>query len=279
MDDSIDSFRENRPLLRDTTALSRELNLASRDLKAALPPVNDAIETATPVLTRSVALNDDTKDALGALGDLASTPTTNGAIRGLAATVTTLQPQLRYLGPYITVCNYWNIFWTMNAEHFTAPAPTGGAQRVLLNSGERHDDNLTNSMGANEPATGRGVRDPRAIRQYVHRNVYAANAIKRDGTADCTDGQQGYPYGSNRFDTSPDKFYKRAVLDQVNFLYEDGVKGSTYNKFDKNGKGIPGKLNPARVPEGQTFTDVPGGRGELSEYDKALLAHRGQPKP
>ena len=42
-----------------------------------------------------------------------------------AATVTTLQPQLRFLGPYITVCNYWNIFWTFVAEHFSGEVPTG----------------------------------------------------------------------------------------------------------------------------------------------------------
>ncbi len=36
----------------------------------------------------------------------------------------TLQPQARFLGPYVTVCNNWNKFWTFNAEHFTAPDAT-----------------------------------------------------------------------------------------------------------------------------------------------------------
>jgi ABC-type transporter Mla subunit MlaD len=279
MDDSIDSFRVQRPLLRETTLLSHELNLASRDLKSALPPVNDAIRTATPVLKRSVSLNDETEDALGALRDLAAAPTTNGALRGLTATVTTLQPTLRFLGPYVTVCNYWTFLWALAAEHFTAPSPTGTAQRVLLNSGARQDDNVSNSLGANEPATGRGVRNPQDIRQYAHRNAHGSNAIKRDGTADCTGGQQGYPYGANRFDTTPNKFYKRAVVDQLNYIFEDASKGPTFNKIDKFGKGIPGRLNRPRVPEGQTFTDVPGGRGELTEFDKALLASRGQQKP
>jgi ABC-type transporter Mla subunit MlaD len=280
MDDSIDSFRVQRPLLRETTGLSRELNLASRDLRAALPPVNDALRTATPIVRRSVALNEDTQTAFGALRDLARDPTTNGAVRGLTATITTLQPQLKFVGPYITVCNYWNIFWTTVAEHFSNPDPTGAAQRVLLNTGERHDDNITNSMGANEPATGRGVNNPQAIRQYAHRNVHGANAIKEDGSADCSNGQQGYPYGANRFDTTRDKYYKRAVVDQLNFLFEDRTKGSTFNKFDKLGKGIVERgLNNQRVPEGQTFSDIPGGRGELTDYFKALLKHRGKAQP
>jgi len=287
MDDSIRSFEVQRPLLRETRLLSRELNLASRELKTALPPLNRALEVATPVTRRSTELYDELRGAMGALGTFASTPTTNGALRGLTATVTTLNPTLRYVGPYITACNYWNIFWTTNAEHFSAPAPTGQAQRVLLNSGDSdQNDNATNDMGANEPATGRYSEpfksDPAkrdAIRQYVHRNVNGANAIKRDGTSDCTTGQQGYSYGANKFDDTPDRFYKRAVVDQVNFLFEDAVKGSTFNKFDKGGKGIPGKLNHPRVPAGQTFTDVPGGRGQLTEFFQALLQHRGQPKP
>ena len=201
--------------------------------------------------------------------------------------MTTLNPTLRFVGPYITVCNYWNIFWTFNAEHFSAPAPTGGAQRVLLNTGDTdQNDNLSNDMGANEPATGRYPpqfqNDPSKadkIRQYAHRNVNGANAIKRDGAADCTNGQQGYPYGANKYDNSPGRMYKRAVVDQLNSLYDDAPKGSTFNKFDKNGKGVPGRLNRPRVPEGQTFTDVPGGRAELTEYFQDLLRHRGQPKP
>jgi ABC-type transporter Mla subunit MlaD len=287
MDDSISSFRVQRPLLRDTAALSRELNLASRDLKAALPPVNRALEVATPVTARSVELNEDLVGAMNALRDLSSTPSTNAALRGLAATMTTLNPTLRFVGPYITVCNYWNIFWTFNAEHFSAPSPAGQAQRVLLNSGDSdQNDNATNDLQANEPATGRysepqksNPQKAEAIRQYVHRNVNGANAVKRDGTADCTNGQQGYPYGANKYDTTQDKYYKRAVVDQLNSLYDDAVKGSTFNKFDKGGKGIPGKLNRPRVAEGQTFTDVPGGRAELTEYYQELLKHRGQPKP
>jgi ABC-type transporter Mla subunit MlaD len=68
--DSERSFRTSRPFLRETTALSRELNLASRELRTALPPLNRAIEVATPVTRRSVALNDRLVGAFAALRDL-----------------------------------------------------------------------------------------------------------------------------------------------------------------------------------------------------------------
>ena len=271
------SFRVQRPFLRDTALLSQDLNRAAAELRPTLPVLNQALEIGTPVTRRSVELDERLGETMVALRELASDPATVGAVRGLTATVTTLQPQLRYLGPYVTVCNYWNIFWTFAAEHFTAPSPTGGAQRVLLNNGDRQNDSVSSTMGANEPATGKGVTSPSAIRQYGHTNVMGANAIKEDGTADCTPGQQGYPYAGNRFDDTPDNFYKRAVFDQLNFLFEDGVKGPTFDSFDKNGKGIG--LGPSRVPKGQTFTDMPGGRSAVTDFDRAQREFRRQRRP
>jgi ABC-type transporter Mla subunit MlaD len=275
MDASISSFRVNRPFLDETAKLSTDLNAASDELKTALPPVNRAIETATPVTARSVELNDELEGAMGALQNLVESPTTVGSLRGLTALVTTLQPQAKFIGPYITVCNYWNIFWTFAAEQFTSPDPTGTSQRVLLNGGdgEQHD-NVSNSLGANEYATGRNVSGVQGggIRQYAHTNTNGGDAIKEDGTADCTPGQQGYSYGANKWDNTPDKFYKRAVTDQLNGLFEAPRKGSTYAKFDANGRGVG--RNRDRVPEGETFTDIPGGRADLTEYEKALIEYR-----
>jgi ABC-type transporter Mla subunit MlaD len=274
LDASVRSMRVQRPFLQDTAALSEDLEAAAVDLRAALPPLNRAVEVGTPVTRRSIALNERLQSTMASLRDLAAAPTTNGAVRGLTATVTALQPQLRFLGPYITVCNYWNIFWTFAAEHFTAPAPWGGAQRVLLNTGDRQDDNVSNSLGANEFATGRNVVVPNGIKQYVHSNTAGGNAIDRTGAADCTPGQQGYSYAANAGDDTKDKFYRRAVVDHLNGLFDDVDKGSTFNKFDIHGRGSG--LNRPRVPEGQTFTDIPGGRAALTDHDQAILRSRGQ---
>jgi glycerophosphoryl diester phosphodiesterase len=196
--------------------------------------------------------------------------------RGFETSVLTLQPQLRFLGPYVTVCNYWNIFWTFTAEHFTAPDPTGGAQRVLLNNGDDQNDDVT-SFGANEPANGKGLGpNPDGIRQYGHINPQGGNAIAPDGTADCTAGQQGYTYGAYRDDpTGPRRFYRRVAADHLNGVVPGAIpaKGPTYDHFDKNGHGV-GRGRP-RVPKGETFTDIPGGRAALSDFEKAILARRG----
>jgi ABC-type transporter Mla subunit MlaD len=263
MDASIRSFRVQRPFLRDTAAMSTDLDVAARELRVALPDLNTALEVGTPVTRRSVALNEELQSTMVALRDLARAPTTNGALRGLTATVTTLQPQLRFLGPYVTGCNYWNIFWTTVAEHFTVTHPTGQAQRVLLNSADTQHDGV-DAFGANEPANGKGLEDPRGTRQYAHTNTAGANAIQPDGRTDCTPGQQGYPYSANKHN---DDFYKRTVIDQLIDLYpgEAPVKGSTFDRFDAEGRGIG--QGPDRLPEGQTFTFRPGGRAALGPYD------------
>ena len=273
MDTSIRSFRVQRPFLRDTAAMSADLEAASVELRRALPDINRALEVGTPVTRRSVELNEELQAVMVALRDLVEEPTTNGALRGLTATVTTLQPQLRFLGPYVTGCNYWNIFWTVVAEHFSAPNPTGQSQRVLLNSGSDQHDEVT-SFGANEPANGKNMNDPQGVRQYTHYNAYGANAIHPDGRLDCTPGQQGYPYGANR---AAGEFYKRTVYDQLlwKFPGEAPVKGATFDRFDRNARGIGQR--PPRLPEGQTFTVIPGGRSAQTDYDREYIRRFGRP--
>ena len=213
---------------------------------------------------------------MGALRDLAAAPTTNGAIRGLTATVTTLQPQLRFLGPYITVCNYWNIFWTFAAEHFTAPARRPAARSARCSTAATARTTASSStLGANEYATGRGVVEPGGVKQYVHTNTAGGNAIDRT-TARRTArrASRATRTAPTSFDDTQDKFYRRAVVDQLNGLLDDRDKGSTFAKFDENGRGV-GRNRP-RVPEGQTFTDLPGGRAALTEHDERILRSRGQ---
>jgi hypothetical protein len=266
MDVAIHSFQAQRPFLRDTVAFSRDLNGAATDLRAALPTVNDALEVGTPVTRRSVELQNQLRDAMGALNDLASAPTTNGALRGLTATVTTLQPTLRYLGPFVTGCNYWNMFWTFAAEHLSSPDATGSTQRTILNGGDDQDDNLSSNMGANEFATGRGVHKPGGIQQMLHGNYYGA-AVNPQGQVSCEIGQQGYYYSANKYDNSQGNFYRRAVVDDHNSRpATDPAIGPTFRRFDKEGKGVG--LNSPTLPAGETFTRTPGGQGALTDIEQ-----------
>jgi virulence factor Mce-like protein len=237
MDSGIQSFRVQRPFLTDLTAFSRDFAGATEELKGALPPLNDAVKVGTPVQKRVPALNEETAKTLVQLRKLAEAPGTNAALRGVTATVTTLNPQLRFYGPYVTVCNSWNIFFTYLAEHFSEPDSTGSAQRALVNTTGRQEDSL-GSMGADEPANGEAVQE--GTPQYAQDQPYGA-AVAPDGRADCEAGQRGYVERQARF--FPSK-YKIARDPRSR-----GLQGTTFS-------GRP------RVPRGQTFTAEP----ETGEY-------------
>jgi len=264
LDTGTRSLRVQRPFLEHTAALSRDLELASAELRGALPPLNRALAVGTPVTKRTTALYGRLESAMGALRRLAVAPTTMGALRGLTATITTLQPQLRFLGPYVTVCNTWNYWWTSVAEHFSAPNSTGQEQRALINSAppslpEIDSNDNIESDNANEFAHGKVSSEPGAPEIHLHGNFYGS-AITEDGKANCEAGQNGYARSANPYrDRSiPGDPYKYVNVDHPN-LYGLRV-GSTHKRINKQARGIEGQ-GPDQVPAGQTFTWRPGGLG------------------
>ena len=90
------------------------------------------------------------------LQNLAQAPGTNMAINALTDTSTTLNPMIRYLGPYQTVCDDWNYFWTYLSEHLSQPTDFGFAQRALINVGNSAQPNNVGQAGAVAPANGGG---------------------------------------------------------------------------------------------------------------------------
>ncbi|HEX3316831.1 MAG TPA: hypothetical protein VHR88_02365, partial [Solirubrobacteraceae bacterium] len=151
LDVSTSSLRAQIPFLQDTAKFGHDLNLATGELRRALPVINPALRVGIPTLKRLPELNTDLRDALSALNDLAAAPTTSIALRALIGTVATLNPTLRYLGPYVTVCNFWNYFWTFIAEQFSESSPTGEQQRALFQFANQQKNNVAQS-NATAPA-------------------------------------------------------------------------------------------------------------------------------
>ena len=179
LDEGIRSFAVQRPFLRDLAAFSVDLKGATHELRGALPDINPALETGTPVLRRSVALNDRTKEVFGALNELVRAPTTNQALRGLTRTVGIMNPLVRFLGPYQTVCNGWNYLFTYLGEHISETDPTGTAQRAMVNS-VADQRNGYGSIGATEPVMGEGYHgDPRGDNAFFHGQGHARRDQRR----------------------------------------------------------------------------------------------------
>ncbi len=192
-------------------------------------------------------MNEALGETFTALDELMRDPATGIAIRSLGRTVGILNPALRFIGPYVTVCNYFNYAWTNAGEHLSEPDPTGKSQRTILNQAPRTRDPRdpsVGSLGAREPVNGEPVTSGSAMN--LHTNVYSA-AINADGTADCESGQRGYLERVNRFG---DKKFKTVIDPHI-----PGSQGTTFT----------GRL---RVPEGQTFTRAPqSGPQAIPELD------------
>ena len=239
LDEGIRSLKVQRPFLHDLALFSEDLKGATHELRGALPIINPALEAGIPVLRRSVALNERTKDVFVALNELVRAPTTNQALRGLTRTVGIMNPLVRFLGPYQTVCNYWNYFWTYLAEHISEGDPTGTSQRALVGS-VADQRNSYGDMGATEPVMGEGYEgDPRGDNAFFHGQGHHA-AINNDGTADCENGQRGYMKGNlATFAAS-----KNSLGTPVTALFDPhtpGSQGPTYSGRQK-------------VPTGETFS-------------------------
>lgn len=236
LDAGIRSLRAQRPFLTDFARFSGSLERVATRLPRNLPRIIPALETGTRVQRRAVTLNRELGRTLQAARRLAVNPGTGIALRGLTRTTGILNPLLRFVGPYITVCNYFNYAWTHAGEHLTEPDPTGTSQRTLLNQAPRNVSPTASSigsLGAATPANGEPVLTGAPVN--LHTNLYSA-AVNADGTADCESGQRGYlkrlnTYGDKRFDT---------VVDP----HIPGSQGPTFT-------GLP------KVPAGQTFTRAP----------------------
>ena len=239
----IESFPVQRPFLSDSVRLARATRGVTRELRPTLPLITPALERGIPVQRRSVRFYSDLKPTLVSLRDLAEDPASGIALRALGGTARALQPQLRFLGPFQTVCNYWNYWWTFLSEHLAAESGQGYSQRSESKTAAPQTNNQ-GSMGAVEPVNGEGYNDAMARRgsnMHLHSTPYN-HAITEDGAADCENGQRGY---LRRWTSVPEEHFLIQTRADV-----PGVQGPTYK-------------GRSRVPKGQTFSREPLGRGHI----------------
>jgi hypothetical protein len=227
---STDSLRVQRPFLADLTTFGHFMQPATASLRKALPVINPALEIGSRVLGRTPPLNTRLQQVMVALKSLATAPETNVALNALSSTVSTLNPMIRYLGPYQTVCDYWNYWWTYLSEHISEQTNVGFAQRALLNFADGTQPDNVGSLPATEPANGQ-----KGGPEFLHAQPYGA-AIDTRGNADCETGQRGYPKKLNYFDPE----HRNLVTDP----HTPGDQGPTFH-------------GRQRVPKGETFSRNP----------------------
>jgi ABC-type transporter Mla subunit MlaD len=235
---STDSLRAQQPFLVDFTTFGHYFSPATASLKAALPTLNPALEAGATTLRQTPTLNAGLQKELNALKALAQDPMTNVALNGLDSTVGILNPMLRYLGPYQTVCDYFNYFFTYLQDNVSEQSNFGTGQRILAKTANSFQPNSIGSAGANVPVNGGapgGDNPVTGANAYFHQQDYGA-AIDNQGHADCETGQRGYPLRLNYFDP----MHRNFAVDQ----HTPGDQGPTFHGL-------------SRVPPGETFSRNP----------------------
>ena len=182
---------------------------------------------------------------------------TIGALRGLTATVGTLQPQLRYLGPYVTVCNSWNFFWTFAAEHLSAPDDTGSLAARAAEHGHAAARAPTASArsGANEFAHGKGAlpgtRRPVRPQQRLRRRPSTTTA-----TPTAAPARPATSRPTTRCATRASRATRTRAPSTERFPIDRAASARPTRSSTSDGKGVG--LNPDHVPGGRDVHRPPG---------------------
>jgi virulence factor Mce-like protein len=206
MDVSIDSFRVQRPFMADFTDLSARLRPAAEQLPRSLPAINSAFRVGTPVLPRTVELNENLEKAFDEAQDLFENPNTLLALKDLTTAVTVARPALEFIAPYQTVCNYFQYFMHPLGEmqSVVQSGATGGG--TVLNQNVKipnsHQQNNYGSSTGGRPWDILEGQKPQGAKDHQGNplfRLYApaySPAIDAQGNADCQLGQNGYPNGA-----------------------------------------------------------------------------------
>jgi virulence factor Mce-like protein len=125
------SLPVQQPFLADFADFSRLLQPGVRDLRAALPVLNQAVSLGKKVLPRTVPMNHDLQGVMEELNNLVADPSTLTSLNRLGDTFNLAEDAGAKIGPYQEVCNYWNYWVTYLTSHFELPTPFGFAERVI----------------------------------------------------------------------------------------------------------------------------------------------------
>ena len=206
LDVSTESLSVQRPFLEDFADLSARLRPAAQELPRSLPAINAAFRVGTPILPRTVELNENLEDSFNALDDLFQSPGTLLALRDIRTALAAGRPALTFIAPYQTVCNYTVYFLHPLGElqSQVQNGPTGGG--TVLSQGvklvnQSQPFNYGTTISSRPPDIPQGMNPIGAVDSEgnpLHR-LYATGpyppAIDSQGNADCHAANVGYVRG------------------------------------------------------------------------------------
>jgi ABC-type transporter Mla subunit MlaD len=185
-DVGIQQFPLQRPFIRNTTALFRELRPGVDTLPASAPVLADALEIGARTLPRMPPLNRRLADVFEALAEFSDDPLVARGISQLTRLMASLRPTLRFLVPAQTRCNYITLWFRNIASLLSEGDSNGTWQRFILIATPQGRNNEGGPSSA--PASGPEPDN------YLHQNPYP-NTAAPGQTAECEGGNEPYLAG------------------------------------------------------------------------------------
>jgi ABC-type transporter Mla subunit MlaD len=186
-DVAIQQFPLQRPFLRNSAALFRELRPGVAALPTAAPALADAFEAGARTLPGVPGTGNRLASLFERLEEFSDSPEARAGIRRLTDTVSTLRPTVSFLTPVQTVCNYATLLFRNASSLFSEGSTTGTWERFTQ---------VAPRVGPNDeggpaqlPANG-----PEAI-NHLHANLYP-NTASPGQLRECEAGKEPYRVGT-----------------------------------------------------------------------------------
>ena len=185
-DVAISELPKQRPFLRNSAALFRELQPGAAVLPHALPILAEAEVVGTRTLAKTPALNAQLTDVFHSLDRFVGDPVVPRGIKRLDQTVKSLEPTVAFLAPAQTTCNYVTL-WFRNIGSLLSEGDQHGTwQRFIIVATPSGPNNEGGPSSA--PANGPTPTN------YLHANPYP-NTASPGQTPECEAANEDFLVG------------------------------------------------------------------------------------
>jgi ABC-type transporter Mla subunit MlaD len=186
LDTAIRTLPVQRPFLRNTEGLFRELRPGVAALRASAPTIADALEKGTRVLPRTPPFNRRLESVLDELQRFAEDPLVPRGLDSTTDTLRSLDPTLAFVAPAQTVCNYATL-WFRNVSSLLSVGDRNGTwQRFIIVATPQGPNNEGGPASA--PANGPSQEN------HLHTNPYP-NTAAPGQPRECESGNEPYLVG------------------------------------------------------------------------------------
>ena len=183
-----------RPFLRNTAGLLRELGPGLGALRSSAPALADAVAAGPRALRRTTRLAPRLGRVFDSLADFSEDPRVPLGLRRLTQTARILRPTLGFLTPAQTTCNYVTLWFRNVASLLSEGDANGTWQRFIIIAAPTGP----NSEGgpSSRPANGPGVDN------HLHSNPYP-NTAAPGQPRECEAGNEPYASGATTIGNVP----------------------------------------------------------------------------